>query len=324
MPDTEWGPAWVVWRMGDDYCGWAPLPPRARFDFQGWFYFGNSRVSDDFEFNLTAEDYCFVPTGNFRDRRPGVHLVPSVLVEDAYRKTIFIKKPYGVENGHLVNRGLPVEKILQAIKKPIPTITIVHDDIKPGQPIHRGLVKGNQLLIYKPVISPAVPKDPNTIKSLLEKNAASAQLQKSDKTLVTRQKAAAQQTLKDQQLKAKNAAQEQIRLEKAAASESDLNKRAQLRAEAQIQSERTQQAHNHTVNIQRWSPSAAQRPAVVQRSGVVPQPSGQSRGQVQSQVRAQIRNEAQVEQQRQPAVEQMIRSHAGQQKKAVQPEDKSK
>ena len=27
MPGDEWGPAWVDWRRGDDYVGWAPLPP---------------------------------------------------------------------------------------------------------------------------------------------------------------------------------------------------------------------------------------------------------------------------------------------------------
>lgn len=27
VPGYTWGPAWVEWRMADDYCGWAPLPP---------------------------------------------------------------------------------------------------------------------------------------------------------------------------------------------------------------------------------------------------------------------------------------------------------
>ena len=27
QPDNEWGPAWVAWRTGSDYCGWAALPP---------------------------------------------------------------------------------------------------------------------------------------------------------------------------------------------------------------------------------------------------------------------------------------------------------
>jgi hypothetical protein len=31
IPDTIWGPAWVEWRCNNDYIGWAPLPPYARF-----------------------------------------------------------------------------------------------------------------------------------------------------------------------------------------------------------------------------------------------------------------------------------------------------
>ena len=27
VPGYEWGPAWVSWRTGGDYIGWAPLPP---------------------------------------------------------------------------------------------------------------------------------------------------------------------------------------------------------------------------------------------------------------------------------------------------------
>nr|MBA3651203.1 hypothetical protein [Chthoniobacterales bacterium] len=28
VPGYEWGPAWVSWRTGGDYVGWAPLPPQ--------------------------------------------------------------------------------------------------------------------------------------------------------------------------------------------------------------------------------------------------------------------------------------------------------
>jgi hypothetical protein len=28
VPGRVWGPAWVAWRSGDGYVGWAPLPPR--------------------------------------------------------------------------------------------------------------------------------------------------------------------------------------------------------------------------------------------------------------------------------------------------------
>ncbi len=32
VPGSEWAPAWVSWRAGDDYAGWAPLPPDVECD----------------------------------------------------------------------------------------------------------------------------------------------------------------------------------------------------------------------------------------------------------------------------------------------------
>lgn len=31
VPGEQWAPAWVSWRRGNDYVGWAPLPPEAQF-----------------------------------------------------------------------------------------------------------------------------------------------------------------------------------------------------------------------------------------------------------------------------------------------------
>jgi len=41
VPDDVWGPAWVEWRYDDDYVGWAPLPPHARFSISVGITFGD-------------------------------------------------------------------------------------------------------------------------------------------------------------------------------------------------------------------------------------------------------------------------------------------
>lgn len=60
VPGNEWGPAWVSWRMGGDYVGWAPLPPRyetgGEVVYQGRPI--NSRV--DIEFDIGPAYYNFV------------------------------------------------------------------------------------------------------------------------------------------------------------------------------------------------------------------------------------------------------------------------
>jgi len=55
--DLEWGPAWVSWRTGGDYIGWAPLPPRG----PGIAYAGVSIGGQvDVEFDIGPAYYNFV------------------------------------------------------------------------------------------------------------------------------------------------------------------------------------------------------------------------------------------------------------------------
>jgi len=55
--DLEWGPAWVSWRTGGDYIGWAPLPPRG----PGIAFAGISIGGQvDIEFDIGPAYYNFV------------------------------------------------------------------------------------------------------------------------------------------------------------------------------------------------------------------------------------------------------------------------
>src|SRR5689334_5059049 len=40
VPDTEWAPAWVAWRNGGGYYGWAPLMPGFGFNVSYSYYDG--------------------------------------------------------------------------------------------------------------------------------------------------------------------------------------------------------------------------------------------------------------------------------------------
>jgi hypothetical protein len=54
--DLEWGPAWVSWRTGGDYIGWAPLPPETINVVEGRPLTGHL----DVEFNIGPAYYNFV------------------------------------------------------------------------------------------------------------------------------------------------------------------------------------------------------------------------------------------------------------------------
>jgi hypothetical protein len=55
--DLEWGPAWVSWRFGSNYCGWAPLPPGG----PGIVYEGRPIGTHvDIEFDIGPACYNFI------------------------------------------------------------------------------------------------------------------------------------------------------------------------------------------------------------------------------------------------------------------------
>jgi hypothetical protein len=57
-PGREWGPAWVSWRTGGDYVGWAPLPPRRGGDIYVDFSPITARV--DIDYDIGPAYYNFI------------------------------------------------------------------------------------------------------------------------------------------------------------------------------------------------------------------------------------------------------------------------
>ena len=51
VPGYTWGPAWVSWRYGNGFCGWAPLPPDS---FVGVDYAGDD-FADDGDFHIGGD-----------------------------------------------------------------------------------------------------------------------------------------------------------------------------------------------------------------------------------------------------------------------------
>jgi uncharacterized protein DUF6600 len=57
VPGREWGPAWVSWRTGGDYVGWAPLPPRRAGE-----YWDEQPITArvDIDFDIGPASYNFI------------------------------------------------------------------------------------------------------------------------------------------------------------------------------------------------------------------------------------------------------------------------
>jgi len=72
VPGYEWAPAWVSWRYGDEYVGWAPLPPAAVWISSVGF---NSTI--DVECGIAPTYYSFCPIQHFAPSAPAAH--PALL-----------------------------------------------------------------------------------------------------------------------------------------------------------------------------------------------------------------------------------------------------
>jgi len=123
-PDAVWGPSWVSWRYGHDYCGWAPLPPGSHFSVGvGWTY-GGARVGSGFAFGLSANHYTFVSSSHFADRRLAARALPRQQVNIAYQNTTIINNYAVGRNQKIINQGVDRGKLEAAARTKIPEVTV--------------------------------------------------------------------------------------------------------------------------------------------------------------------------------------------------------
>ena len=87
VPGYEWGPAWVSWRKNEDYVGWAPLPPEARWDVG----VGISTWADT-QYDIGPRHYSFCRSRDF-----GAPVIRGVILPRA-RNVTFINFTTNITN----------------------------------------------------------------------------------------------------------------------------------------------------------------------------------------------------------------------------------
>ncbi|MDB6054479.1 MAG: hypothetical protein JWN25_2002 [Verrucomicrobiales bacterium] len=130
MPDRTWGPSWVVWREGGDYCGWAPLPPGARFDVAtGSFLWGGRHVDVNFDFGLDSHRFNFSLVREMGDQ-PRLRFRGPDEVERVFHETrvvnhyTVVKGAEGEKHPHIVNHGIEVERVNEKRGRPMEQVRI--------------------------------------------------------------------------------------------------------------------------------------------------------------------------------------------------------
>ena len=113
QPGRTWAPAWVSWRRGTDYCGWAPLPPWARFVAGVGFLHGHRLVGEGFEFGLAARHYTFIPTARMLDYTPGRYRTGRMMSNREYA-TSSVVNHYPMSAARVHNPGVDPAWVAQA------------------------------------------------------------------------------------------------------------------------------------------------------------------------------------------------------------------
>jgi len=108
IPDDEWGPAWVNWRQGDDYVGWAATPP------------------DPFvEEEEDPDAYMFVRAGDLLAPQVYMVFIPYRERRDYYGRSVLVNRTiYFADRRGAVNPGIPPAFIASASGRPFHSSSI--------------------------------------------------------------------------------------------------------------------------------------------------------------------------------------------------------
>jgi hypothetical protein len=153
VPGTTWGGAWVSWRYSSGYCGWAPLPPEARYVSGAGFYYRGGRVGIGFEFGLGADYYTFLPSHHFLHHSPGAYYVYGARGRPIYnRSTVVNNYIRGNNNNVVINVGMGTKPIESATRRGVAQTRVRElrpHELPQGRP-ERLERDGAALAVYRP------------------------------------------------------------------------------------------------------------------------------------------------------------------------------
>ncbi|MBN1223203.1 MAG: hypothetical protein JXB23_08125 [Candidatus Aminicenantes bacterium] len=147
VPGTMWGPAWVTWRHGSSYIGWAPLPPDAGFVIG----VGVRRLP----YPIPDTFWIFVDGRYFLDSHVYRYMLPIERNYTIIRKTM-IETNIVHRNRLVVNEGIDVDTVSRMTNQRISKY-MLEDSDKPGP----SNVRAEEIRVYKPQFRKnerAVPK----------------------------------------------------------------------------------------------------------------------------------------------------------------------
>jgi hypothetical protein len=151
VSDIVWAPAWVVWRFGDFYVGWAPLPPEVEFVVG---YGLRWRAKE-----IPPHHWIFVEGRRFGERRLHNWVIPpernmTIINFTSLRDRITVR-----DRQTIINDGISRHEIERISRRPVTRVTV-----KEVQKPEETGMQMDELRLYKPTIK----SDSNPPKMLIK------------------------------------------------------------------------------------------------------------------------------------------------------------
>ncbi len=142
VPGYEWAPAWVAFRIGDGYAGWAPLPPAFEWEVGVGFRVG----AVDFDRYVEPRAYCFVPEREFLDPVRG-HVLPVERNTALVRVTRNVTSYAGTAD-RIVNRSIAPEHVREVTHRAVPRVRVV--DVGSAAAARRAHARRDAVPVFRP------------------------------------------------------------------------------------------------------------------------------------------------------------------------------
>ena len=162
VPDTQWAAAWVVWRDGDGWVGWAALPPSARYDPSVGI-----EDSEAIENAIDPSEWVFVNEENLCEPTLITYIQRPVHNRVIIHNTINITN-YIVVKGRIFNRGINVTDYEGRHHRHVRRLHI--EDVRDRQ--GRARIEGDRLIVFRPhILSPREGHPPRAPKEYVSERA---------------------------------------------------------------------------------------------------------------------------------------------------------
>lgn len=136
IPGTEWGPAWVAWRSGGGYYGWAPLGPGVHIN-----------ISVNIGRYIPDHHWVFVRHGYITHRRVYNYCVPRRNVANIIHHTTIINNTNVYNNHYTYYTGPRTREIERATRQRVQVHSIRQAD-RPGTTV----VRNGAVSVYRPSV----------------------------------------------------------------------------------------------------------------------------------------------------------------------------